>query len=168
MSTKYICMPGRVVVRQSFIWDPGAISARSVFKTLMIQICANHHGFSFHEFMWKRWHITRLELVNTLRLRQNSHHLADVFKCIFLNENVWILLNISLKFVPMVRINNIPSLVQIMAWRRSGDKPLSEPMMVILLTRICVTRPQWAELKFNDILFITDTVSKIGSWCYCI
>ena len=30
-----------------------------------------------------------------------------------------------------------------MAWRRPGDKPLSEPMMVILLTHICVTRPQW-------------------------
>ena len=26
-------------------------------------------------------------------------------------------------------INNIPALVQIMAWRRLGDKPLSEPMM---------------------------------------
>ena len=27
--------------------------------------------------------------------------------------------------------------------RRSGDKPFSEPMMVSLLTQICVTRPQW-------------------------
>ena len=33
-------------------------------------------------------------------------------------------------------------LVQIMAWRRPGDKPLSEPMMVWLLTHICVIRPQ--------------------------
>ena len=33
--------------------------------------------------------------------------------------------------------------VVIMAWRRPGDKPLSEPMMVNLLTHICVTRPQW-------------------------
>ena len=33
--------------------------------------------------------------------------------------------------------------VQIMAWRRPGDKPLSEPMMVSLTTHICVTRPQW-------------------------
>ena len=40
-------------------------------------------------------------------------------------------------------INNIPALVQIMAWRRPGDKPLPEPMMVNLLTHICVTRPQW-------------------------
>ena len=30
-----------------------------------------------------------------------------------------------------------------MAWRRPGDKPLSEPMMVVLPTHMCVTRPQW-------------------------
>ena len=69
----------------------------------------------------------------------------DVYKCIFLNENVWILLKISLKFVPKGPINNIPSLVQIMAWRRPGDKPLSEPMMVRLLTHICVAWPQWVK-----------------------
>ena len=40
-------------------------------------------------------------------------------------------------------LNNIPILVQIMAWRRSGDKPLSKPMEVRLPTHICVTRPQW-------------------------
>ena len=54
----------------------------------------------------------------------------DIFKCISLNENACISLKISLKFVPNVQINNIPALVQIMAWRRPGDKPLSEPMMV--------------------------------------
>ena len=37
---------------------------------------------------------------------------------------------ISLKFVSKGPINNIPALVQIMAWPRPGDKPLSEPMMV--------------------------------------
>ena len=46
------------------------------------------------------------------------------------NENVSISIDISLKFVPRGQINNIPSFVQIMAWRRPGDKPLSEPMMV--------------------------------------
>ena len=48
-----------------------------------------------------------------------------------------------LKFVPEGPINNIPAFIQIMAWRRAGDKPLSEPMMVSLPTHICVTRPQW-------------------------
>ena len=73
--------------------------------------------------------------LNSLRPRLNRRPLADdIFKCIFFNENVWISIKISLKFVPKGPINNIPALVQIMAWRRPGDKPLSEPMMVSLLT----------------------------------
>ena len=69
--------------------------------------------------------------VNTLRLWQNGRHFPDdIFKCIFFNENLWISLKISLKFVPKVWMDNIPALVQIMAWHRPGDKPLSEPMMV--------------------------------------
>ena len=82
-------------------------------------------------------------VVNTLRPRQNGRHSPnDTFKLIFLNENVRISIKISLKFVPKGPINKIPALVQIMAWRRPGDKPLSEPMMVRLLMHICVTRPQ--------------------------
>ena len=66
----------------------------------------------------------------TLRPRQNGHIFADdTFKRIFLNENIKISITISLKFVPQVLINNIPALVLIMAWRRPGDKPISEPMM---------------------------------------
>ena len=83
-------------------------------------------------------------MLDSLRPRQNGRHFADdVFKRIFLNENAWISPKISLKFVPKVPINNIPALVQIMGWRRPGDKPLSEPMLVNLLTLICVARPQW-------------------------
>ena len=48
---------------------------------------------------------------------------------VFFNENVWISIDISLKFVPKGPINNIPALVQIMAWRRPGDTPLSEPII---------------------------------------
>ena len=81
--------------------------------------------------------------LNTLRPRQNGCHFPDdIFQCIFLNENVWISSKISLKFVPKGQINNIPALVQIMAWRRPCDKPLSEPMLVSLLTHLCITRPQ--------------------------
>ena len=84
--------------------------------------------------------------INSLRPRLNTHPFAvDVFKCNFLNENVWIPIKISLKFVPKGPINNIPALVQITAWRRQGDKPLSEPMMLRLLMHICVTRPQWVK-----------------------
>ena len=86
--------------------------------------------------------------INTLIQRQNGCHFADdIFKCIFLNDNVWIPIKISLRFLPKGPINNIPALVQIMAWRRLGDKPLSEPMMVSLPTHICVTRPQWVGLN---------------------
>ena len=81
---------------------------------------------------------------NRLRLRQNGRRFADdTFKPIFFNENVRISINISLKFVPKGPINNNPALFQIMALPQSGDKPLSEPMMVSLLMHICVTRPQW-------------------------
>ena len=66
----------------------------------------------------------------------------NIFKWIFLNENVSVAITISLKCVPQGPINNIPALVQIMAWHRPGDKPLSEPMMVSLLMHIYVTRPQ--------------------------
>ena len=96
---------------------------------------------------------------NTLRPRQNGRHFADdIFKCIFLNENVWIPNKISLKFVLKGPINDIPALVQIMAWRRPGDKPLSEPMLVSLPTHICVTRPQWV-----NAFSIYKTLSMVGS-----
>ena len=68
--------------------------------------------------------------IKTLRPRQNDRHFADdTFKRIFLNENIWISVKISLRFVPKIWINNIPALVRIMAWHRPRDKPLSEPMM---------------------------------------
>ena len=85
---------------------------------------------------------------NTLKPTQNCRHSADILKCIFLNDSVWIPLKTSLKFVPEVRINNIPSLVQIMAWRRPGDKLLSALRMLGLLKHICdPRRPQW----FNSL-----------------
>ena len=68
--------------------------------------------------------------------------MAAIFKCILLNENVTIWIKISLKFVPEGPINNILAMVQLMAWHQTGDKPLSEPMMVRLPMHICVTRPQ--------------------------
>ena len=58
------------------------------------------------------------QCVNILRPRQDGHHFADDgFKCIFVNENVGISIKISPKFIPKGAINNIPALVQIMAWR---------------------------------------------------
>ena len=57
--------------------------------------------------------------------------LADnIFKCIFLNENDIILIKISLKLVPRSPVDNKPALVQVMAWRLFGAKPLPVPMMI--------------------------------------
>ena len=53
----------------------------------------------------------------------------DIFKCIFLNERDEIKIQISLKLVPRGPIDNKPAVVQVMVWRRKGDKPLPEPMM---------------------------------------
>ena len=108
--------------------------------------------------------------LKTLRPRQNGCHLPnDIFKYIFLNEkkNVWISLKISLKCVPEVRINNIPALVLIMAWRRPGAKPLSEPMMASSPTHICVTRPQWVKnhIEASDLVH---TLILWASWSLLI
>ena len=113
-------------------------------------------------------------LFNTLRPRQNGHHFTeDIFKCIFFNENVTISIKISLKFVP---IYNIPALVQIMAWRRPGKKPLSAPMMVSSLMHICVTRPQWVNVLRTHIwtfiscssFALNKMVTILQTWCLIV
>ena len=58
-----------------------------------------------------------------------SYYPDDISKCIFLNEDILISITISLTFVHEGPINIIPSLAQKMAWRRSGDKPFSEPIV---------------------------------------
>ena len=74
------------------------------------------------KYAWFCWWTQNMNGVfNTLRPRQNGHHLPDdILKWIFWNENVWISIKISLKFVPRSSINNILALAQIMAWCRPG------------------------------------------------
>ena len=118
----------------------------SCHQSLTISVLNVSCNFSIN--MYKQWLIWWP--FNTLRSRQYGRHFAaDIFKCIFLNENVSIAIKISLKFVPKGPIYNIPALVQIMAWRRPGDKPLSEPMMVSLPTHLCVTRSLWGLYDFE-------------------
>ena len=96
--------------------------------SLCIKYCRLHQAYTLGSI--RCGEAVNLRVFNSLRPRQNRRHFADdVFKCNFMNENVWIPIKISLKFVPEGPINNISALVQIMAWRRIGDKPLSEPMM---------------------------------------
>ena len=94
-----------------------------------IKSCQNNN------FGWSRcWKFRR---INTLRPRQYGRHFADdLCKYILLNEDLWIPIKISLKFGPKGSINNIPALVQKVAWRPPCDKPLSEPMVVCLPVHI--------------------------------
>ena len=115
---------------------------------------ANQHDYTSLQINKKRKHIADAwnVRINSLRPRQNGCLFADdTFKHIFLNENIRISTKNSMKFVPKGLINNIPALVLIMAWRRPGDKSLSEPMLVRSLTHICVTRPQWVNRNLSAI-----------------
>ena len=89
--------------------------------------------------------------LNTLKPRQYGYRITNVFKRTFLNENVWILIKMSLKCVAKGPVNNIPSLLQVMAWRRSGDKPISEPMVVRLQMHLGITRPQWVNNSSSSV-----------------
>ena len=115
--------------------------------------------------LWSLNYVAIGTFFNTLRPRQNRRHFADdIFRCNFFNENVSISIKISLKFVPKGPINNIPSLVQIMAWRRPGDKPLSEPIVVNLPTHVCFTRPQWINSGWTRSQPMSEDVSKTQFW----
>ena len=79
-------------------------------------------------------------LLNTLRPRQNgcADDTLNALSRMKMYEFRLTLHSHLIQFVPEGQINNIPPLVQIMAWRRPGDKLLSDPMM----THIDVTRSQ--------------------------
>ena len=115
---------------------------------------------SFKCFICHRHNHAPNPTLNTLRPGRNRRHFADnIFTYIFLKENVWISMEMLLKFVPKGPFNNIPALVQIMAWRRPGDKSLSEPMMVTLPTHICVTRPKWVKNGLRSAAFYNVSAS---------
>ena len=115
-------------------FDPSQDTPYLIFKEFHENLPCDNGTTSYH---WKALDFAIYcpaihAILNTLRPRQDGRHFPDdIFKRIFLNENVWILTKISLKFVPMGPIYNIPALVLIISWRRLGDKLLSEPMMVL-------------------------------------
>ena len=99
-------------------------------------VCRTYVQWKIKSFLWvtagfskPRWSI------NSLRPRQNGSHFSDdIFKSILLSKmhELRCMITISLRFVPKGPSDNIPTLVQIMAYHRPGDKTLSEPMMVNL------------------------------------
>ena len=130
----------------------------------LVEVRAHISSVTLREFKKKNWTNTLPAdlqtlfsfYINSLRAWQNGCHFADdTFKSIFLTENFIVVIKISLKFVLKGPINNIPALVQIMACRRPGNKPLSEPMMIRLSMYICVIRPQWVKLLMQCIPSMT-------------
>ena len=108
---------------QTIIWTSDGIVYWQKCASLSLNILVNY------ALDWGTFYL-QLPIFNPLRPRQNGRHFADdTFNRIFVNENIGIFIKFSLKFVPKGPINNIPTLVQIMAWRPPGNKPLSEPMM---------------------------------------
>ena len=80
--------------------------------------------------------LSRPQCVNTLMPRQNGRHFpGGTFKWIFLNKNILISIKIRC---------------------RSGDKPLSEPMIGSLVTHIWVTRPRRVKSTCNLDGYICD------------
>ena len=91
------------------------------------------------------------EIATSVLTHWGRDKMTDILQTTFSNAYTWMKIykfrwKNSLKFVLYGLINNIPALVQIMAWCRSGGKPISDLMMVSLLTHICVTRPQWVNV----------------------
>ena len=81
--------------------------------------------------------------ISTLRPRRNDRHVPDdIFKHIFLNQNIRFLIDILMNFVPYGPIDCQSRLVQLIAWRLADDKPLSEPMMAYFPDAYtCISRP---------------------------
>ena len=77
------------------------------------------------------------ELTHQVPSQNGCCFVDDIFKCIFVNENVCISFQISLKFVPDGPVDcYLVSLVQVMAWCQTGDQ-----WWFSLLTHICTILP---------------------------
>ena len=76
-------------------------------------------------------HVISSDIINKLGPGQDGPHFADdIFKLKFFNKDCLIFIQISLKIVPKCPINNETALVRIMVSRRTGNKPLSEAIMI--------------------------------------
>ena len=133
----------RDVVNSWVVWSKWQICItfcvmNSVIR-VHLQICNTKHRiewgmlFTFTKLRYRgrnSFQLVTYNIVNSSPPGQNGRHFADdLFRCIFVNEHFRILNKITLKFVPSGLIDNNSALLWIMAWRRLGDKPLSEPML---------------------------------------
>ena len=117
----FLCVPSSLI-----------FSMYGWYRTHLLVTCLRSFEMHCDNFMWSLTHWGRDKM-------------DAISQTTFSRAFSWMKIFDSPKFVPKGSINNIPALVQIMAWRRPGDKPLSEPMMLNLSTHMCVTRPQWVK-----------------------
>ena len=83
-----------------------------------------------HQQAWYLNVILEYSIFSTLRSEQNVNHFADdIIKCIFLRENICVFILISLKFIPTGPVDDKSSLVQVIDWCATGNKPLTKSML---------------------------------------
>ena len=148
----------------SLISNTNGAGRWSWFKPLYASRASILNGMAWHGMAWDgtaRHGTARHDTTRHKKYQMLPHwgwnKMPVIFQTAF--SNVWTSRKISLKFVPKVRIHNIPALVQIIVWRRPGGKPLSEPMLVSLLTHICATPPQWVKPPYASRESILDGIS---------
>ena len=103
------------------IWGVFVSSTWSLLFVLSVLLC-----FMQYHVIWG--HVIMVLHCIKLISPWTKHFTDNIFKCIFINEKC-ISIRISLKYIPKGSINNKWSLVQVMAWHRTGDKPLPEPVL---------------------------------------
>ena len=150
-------------------YSSGLVQRNGVIYYSRMMMAINH--MTSQEGGCRNWSKTKLractlgfwDTVNTWRPRPNGRHFPDdIFKCLFLNGNIWILIKMSLTFVLNGPINNMSALFQIMAWHRIGDKPLSETMLTWFTDATSHCLNQWwlvywslyASLGLNELTCI--------------
>ena len=140
---------------QDIIWTNAGVLLIGPFGTDFSEILIEIHTFSFKNmhlklspanwrpfclclnvlnYQWKYFLqaslVSAAPLLNSSPPGKNGGHFTQViFKCIFMNGKMCILIPISLKFVPRGPIDNMSALVQLIAWHQTGEKPLSEPLL---------------------------------------
>ena len=88
---------------------------------------------------------------------QNGRHFADhIFRCIFINEKFWL----GIHWCLFLRSNW--ALVQVMAWRRTGVKPIPEPMLAQFTDAYMRHKGRWVDM-LNDIQ-LKDFPKTVHDW----
>ena len=142
----------------------GAIPVIKITK----RACNGHGGneaisHDGDEYMATYW----FNNINSSPPGQNGYHFTDnLFKLIFVNENVRISIWISLKFVPKGPIDNKSALVKVMAWCWTGGEPLPDQYCPSSLTDICSTRGRWVKWRWIYAHIFIHEYSEMKMNCY--